>query len=567
MRQTTSGSQLTSTPWWNGRGGSHKLAAWILVLAGCGVQPTNPMDEPRVVATVQVEPSLDTLRALGATVQLNAVARDASGDVIDGKTFTWSSSDRDVLTVSDGGVADARRNGAAIVIAAVDGIEGVATLTVAQAIATVTVEPGSATIDKMGETQQFTGVARDENGHSVNDVQFLWLSSDPGVVTIDPSGVATARGDGVTTITAAGRGLPGHAEVTVALERFVAVSAGADHSCAVTVTGSGWCWGMGQDGRLGNDAFDDHSTPAEVTGEIVFVSISAGGAHSCGLTSAGEAYCWGNGVRGQLGGNNGGPGSGHPAPVPVTGGHTFVSISSGARSTCGVTTSGKGYCWGSGTFGQLGTNSTSDQSTPSPVAGGFTFAAIGTGRDHSCGLTTDGDAYCWGLGRPDGGGLTQDSVPIPVSGSQTFESIAVGGSLTCAVTALAEGYCWGEGSAGQLGNGLMSNSAIPVQVAGGLSFMSITAGRQHACGLTVGGAAYCWGEGQAGQLGNGGTSSSLTPVRVSGGVSFTSIDAGRYHTCGVSVSGDAYCWGAGGSGRLGDGSPVDAPFPVRVPFP
>ena len=80
----------------------------------------------------------------------------------------------------------------------------------------------------------------------------------------------------------------------------------------------------------------------------------------------------------------------------MLGGLAFASLSAGGHQTCGVTTSGTGYCWGDNSSGQLGDGTQTPRASPVVVAGSLTFMNISTGADHSCGITTAGVAYCWG---------------------------------------------------------------------------------------------------------------------------------------------------------------------------
>lgn len=71
-----------------------------------------------------------------------------------------------------------------------------------------------------------------------------------------------------------------------------------------------------------------------------------------------------------------------------------MSASVWNRFTCGVTTSGAGYCWATGWLGDG--KLSAGTPTPVAVAGGLTFAMVSAGNFHACGVTISGVAYCWG---------------------------------------------------------------------------------------------------------------------------------------------------------------------------
>ncbi|MBA2565284.1 MAG: hypothetical protein H0V09_07650 [Gemmatimonadetes bacterium] len=303
---------------------------------------------------------------------------------------------------------------------------------------------------------------------------------------------------------------------------------------------------------------------AIVVPSAAFRSLSAGSGFTCGVLREGGASCWGIGVSGQLGSG--------PAliqsllPVPVSGGGTYVAVSSGSAHTCGIDGAGTAHCWGKNDEGQLGSGGTSSSTVPTAVAGGLTFESVSAGIFHTCGLVASGEAFCWGdntHGQLGEGTSTPSLVPVRVAGGLHFTTLSTGGFHTCGIEASAVGrlHCWGRNAHGELGNGTRTDAAVPVPVAGGPSFAVVSAGRQppvglaavgeHTCGITRDGQAYCWGFNEQGQLGNGGGGESLTPVRVSDNRGFVSIAAGAFHTCGVTAGGEALCWGANDAGQLG----------------
>jgi alpha-tubulin suppressor-like RCC1 family protein len=259
--------------------------------------------------------------------------------------------------------------------------------------------------------------------------------------------------------------------------RSVSASTTEEFACGVTTSRRVHCWGANQ--QVPGGFYGSSNAPVEVSGGLEFGAVSTGQFHTCALTPSGEAYCWGYNRFGAVGSEATGLDAWVLSPVAVAGGLTFASINASASFSCGVTTDGTDYCWGAD-FANFPTDAAPLQVCdidncnryfPAPVALTLnpSLTTLSIQSLHSCGLTPSGRAWCWGWNGSGvlGNGTTIESAAaVPVSGGLSFASISVGNSFACGVTSGRVAYCWGSNASSQLGNGTSTNSSVPVKVAG-----------------------------------------------------------------------------------------------------
>ena len=241
------------------------------------------------------------------------------------------------------------------------------------------------------------------------------------------------------------------------VDRYVAISHGARHTCGITTEGAAECWAAGrvaaESGALSVMNPPDPS-PSR------YVAISIGSAYGCALTEVGEAVCW----QSQQ----------NLLPPPDVRPGRYVAVSDGRNHTCALTEGGEAVCWGWNNRGQA-----------SVPPGRYT--AISAGEFHTCALTDDGEAVCWGdvtyplfdteqSGPP---GSPQAHTPLPAGRYTAIAASTSSYSLlgVCALTEAGEAACSGD-------------NQIEEPPPGPYTYVDIREGQ--ACGLTRTGRVVCW---------------------------------------------------------------------------
>lgn len=376
---------------------------------------------------------------------------------------------------------------------------------------------------------------------------------------------------------------------------FVQVSAGKEHTCAVTAAGTAYCWGSNEFGQLGaasdtvkcmreDRPIECRRAPVAVATTLSFRLIRAGGAHTCALATDGRVYCWGDNLRGALG---------DPAvrtsaaPNPVVSSETFVDLSVGGNHSCALRGDGAAFCWGSNLDGQLGIATVgAGAAVPTQTQTSQRFVSLAAGERRTCARLGDGTPFCWGaiwVTRQNGVEVTRSQgLPLRLVGAPVFAAIAVGSHTTCGVTPDDRAFCWEANPTGSMGDGSRTGSTIPKLVNTSLRFVRISVGAFHSCAIGEDGFAYCWGSDASGQLGvspasldgrcgapaAAGTSCAVTPIRVMGRRIYSEITAGQGdHTCALTLAGNIYCWGAGALGQRGDGRTTNEWSPTKTRSP
>ena len=274
----------------------------------------------------------------------------------------------------------------------------------------------------------------------------------------------------------------------------IEVSVGDRNTCLILDNGSISCIGSGSGGVNGDGSPTSFPAAASEVGDSYVllptgrtaVSVSIGYRHGCAVLDNGSAMCWGIVNQGTLGDGSTTSDTSVPVYVSMPTGSTTQAISAGDKSTCAIIDNGSVYCWGMGSNGQLGQGylDHNGKNTPQFVDLGAgrsavaidTSISVGTGTmtnlwGHACAVLDNGSTKCWGSNANSAyvwvslRTASDNGTPIVSNPYATEDAIAVGtgSGFTCTVYASGTIECIGQYYG--LGSGSSYNywnSTIPV---------------------------------------------------------------------------------------------------------
>ncbi|MST50057.1 chromosome condensation regulator RCC1 [Mobiluncus holmesii] len=351
-------------------------------------------------------------------------------------------------------------------------------------------------------------------------------------------------------------------------------------------------------------------------------SISAGGDHTCAVSDGGRVYCWGSNRFGQIGNGEAWPNYGYDLnqdPLPENYNHftgnnsnvktpylipnldKVVDVSAGLSHNCAFNTDGYLFCWGANASGQMGVGDTFSRIVPTLVpnltkvtsvaAGGETNGPwsirkdladwIPTGTGHTCAVA-DGSVLCWGdnkWGQLGDGTKVSSLTPVPVQGiDKPATKVVVGETFSCALTVTGNVFCWGTFRHDW---GLPTNNEVAKQgypwlkdaaYADSLTARLVTsvaratdveAGDYYACAHS-GTDMSCWGYNSREQFFEDINPATMYPTGpaypvhrhassyiAKGWENIQAFSVGRNSSCAVGPNRHAYCWGLNDTGQVG----------------
>ncbi len=280
----------------------------------------------------------------------------------------------------------------------------------------------------------------------------------------------------------------------------------------------------------GTDDTGDDTSHAAGTPEPVLTMLGLERDVTCGISSTGAGYCWGANNGKKLGA---GPGSAFSflEPNEIVDGHSWAAFGFGVEHGCGLDTAGAAWCWS----GELGHGESTVSPSPVAVAGDHSFVDLDVFDHYGCGLDGDGQVWCWGDNKNGqfGDGTTEGSLePVAGGANLTIADLDLGRRYGCGVTTTSELHCWGD------------SYGADTQLGADRSWSSVSAGESSLCAIDSEGAAWC--------IGGITDTGSDALEEVAGGHTWAMISHQISHVCGLDTAGTAWCWGSNFKGQLGN---------------
>ena len=259
-----------------------------------------------------------------------------------------------------------------------------------------------------------------------------------------------------------------------------------DTACAIADSDV-YCWGENGHGQLGTGDTTDRLRPTKVStpAGASFSAVDVGSSHTCALTDTGTVWCWGYNGDYQLGLQNN---TDQSTPMQVDFGTNLAvsSIDVGPHNVCAIgtntdTSTEQLWCWGANNYYQTKDSSGSADLSDVWATDGLVYESASTGpvpehvettETETCTLYSNSTVQCMGLryitesGTQDTGG----DRTWAIDGFGIITSLSAGGSSNYGMCFMVEGdkalFCWGENDNHQMARGDTSTHALAGPVYG-----------------------------------------------------------------------------------------------------
>lgn len=252
---------------------------------------------------------------------------------------------------------------------------------------------------------------------------------------------------------------------------WMTVSISDEHACGIKNDGTAWCWGNNSSGGLGTNNTTKYDVPTQVVDPGPWISISAGSFTSCGIKIDGSAWCWGSGAYKALGN---GSTTNTSIPVIIAEPGPWAQIYATQYWSCGIKVNGSAWCWGQSLYGAMGTANEYQQDSlvPSRLQDPGPWLSLSMAKTFAsttCGIKYDGTAWCWGSGSNGqlGNNSTSSSyTSVQVADPGPWAALSVDSFAAYGIKTDGSLWSWGYDYDGALGNGpvLTANQLVPSRV-------------------------------------------------------------------------------------------------------
>ena len=209
--------------------------ALAALLAGACTEATDPI----AIASIQLEPGLDSIE-VGATYSGWLVTlRDANGATLSGRPLDWESSNKSVATVDpSSGVVTGVSTGESVIKVRANGLVAQSSIRILVPLVAIVVIPDSFDL-ALTTTRQIQPALVGPNGVALTNRLITWSSSNPLVAVVSTNGVVTAVSQGTATIMVRAGSKQANVRVRVTAEPVNSVRIsppGSNHILRVTHT-------------------------------------------------------------------------------------------------------------------------------------------------------------------------------------------------------------------------------------------------------------------------------------------------------------------------------------------